>query len=70
MGFEAASNRPRGSRASGWRCRGISRPPRSSSSPACWAQAAEGLLIRNVGMNPTRTGLLDILRAMGGDIEV
>jgi len=32
--------------------------------------AGEGLLIRNVGMNPTRTGLLDILRAMGGIIEV
>jgi 3-phosphoshikimate 1-carboxyvinyltransferase len=30
----------------------------------------EGLLIRNVGLNPTRTGLLDILRSMGGDIEV
>jgi 3-phosphoshikimate 1-carboxyvinyltransferase len=29
-----------------------------------------GLLIRNVGMNPTRTGLLDILRSMGGDIEI
>jgi 3-phosphoshikimate 1-carboxyvinyltransferase len=32
--------------------------------------AAPGLLIRNVGLNPTRTGLLDILRSMGGDIEV
>ena len=32
--------------------------------------AREGLLIRNVGMNPTRTGLLDILRAMGANIEV
>ncbi|MEI4883925.1 3-phosphoshikimate 1-carboxyvinyltransferase, partial [Klebsiella pneumoniae] len=32
--------------------------------------AKEGLLIRNVGMNPTRTGLLEILRAMGGNIEV
>ncbi len=32
--------------------------------------AGEGLLIRNVGMNPTRTGLLDILRGMGADIEV
>ena len=32
--------------------------------------AAEGLLIQNVGMNPTRTGLLDILRSMGGDIEI
>jgi 3-phosphoshikimate 1-carboxyvinyltransferase len=30
----------------------------------------EGLLIKNVGMNPTRTGLLQILRAMGGKIEV
>lgn len=30
----------------------------------------EGLLIRNVGLNPTRTGLLDILRSMGADIEV
>jgi 3-phosphoshikimate 1-carboxyvinyltransferase len=32
--------------------------------------APEGLLLRNVGQNPTRTGLLDILRAMGGRIEV
>jgi 3-phosphoshikimate 1-carboxyvinyltransferase len=30
----------------------------------------EGLLIQNVGMNPTRTGLLDILRSMGGDIRI
>ena len=28
------------------------------------------LLIRNVGVNPTRTGAIDILRAMGGDIEL
>jgi 3-phosphoshikimate 1-carboxyvinyltransferase len=32
--------------------------------------AADGLLIENVGVNPTRTGLLDILRRMGGDIEI
>ncbi len=32
--------------------------------------AGDGLLIRNVGMNPTRTGLLDILRTMGASIEV
>jgi 3-phosphoshikimate 1-carboxyvinyltransferase len=32
--------------------------------------AREGLLIRNVGLNPTRTGLLDILRSMGAEIEV
>jgi 3-phosphoshikimate 1-carboxyvinyltransferase len=28
------------------------------------------LLIRNVGINPTRTGAIDILRAMGGDIQL
>ena len=32
--------------------------------------AGEGLLIQNVGLNPTRTGLLDILRSMGAQIEV
>jgi len=30
----------------------------------------EGLLLTNVGLNPTRTGLLDILRSMGGHIEI
>lgn len=28
------------------------------------------LLIRNVGINPTRTGVIDILRSMGGHIEL
>ena len=28
------------------------------------------LIIRNVGVNPTRTGAVDILRAMGGDIQL
>jgi 3-phosphoshikimate 1-carboxyvinyltransferase len=32
--------------------------------------APGGLTIRNVGMNPTRTGLLDILRSMGGSISI
>lgn len=32
--------------------------------------AREGLLLRGVGVNPTRTGLLEILRAMGADIRV
>jgi 3-phosphoshikimate 1-carboxyvinyltransferase len=32
--------------------------------------ASAGLLIRNVGLNPTRTGLLDILRSMGGRIDI
>ncbi len=36
------------------------------------ASIAEGsdLLLRHVGMNPTRTGVIDILRLMGADIEV
>ncbi len=32
--------------------------------------APGGLLIQNVGLNPTRTGLLTILRRMGANIEV
>ena len=28
------------------------------------------LLIKNVGVNPSRTGVIDILRAMGGDIQL
>jgi 3-phosphoshikimate 1-carboxyvinyltransferase len=32
--------------------------------------AGDGLLLQNVGLNPTRTGLLDILRSMGGDIQI
>jgi 3-phosphoshikimate 1-carboxyvinyltransferase len=31
---------------------------------------ADGLVLENVGLNPTRTGLLDILRTMGGRIEI
>jgi 3-phosphoshikimate 1-carboxyvinyltransferase len=32
--------------------------------------ARDGLVVRNVGMNPTRTGLLTILREMGANIRV
>jgi len=32
--------------------------------------AHEGLTLRNVGVNPTRTGILDILRLMGADIRM
>jgi 3-phosphoshikimate 1-carboxyvinyltransferase len=35
----------------------------------CFA-ADEPLILRNVGVNPTRTGLLSILRSMGADIRV
>jgi 3-phosphoshikimate 1-carboxyvinyltransferase len=32
--------------------------------------ARDGLVVENVGINPTRTGLLTILREMGADIEL
>jgi 3-phosphoshikimate 1-carboxyvinyltransferase len=32
--------------------------------------ADNGLLVRNVGVNPTRTGLIELLRQMGADIRV
>jgi 3-phosphoshikimate 1-carboxyvinyltransferase len=32
--------------------------------------AEHGLLLRNIGVNPTRTGLLEMLRLMGADIRV
>jgi 3-phosphoshikimate 1-carboxyvinyltransferase len=32
--------------------------------------AQEGVVLRGVGVNPTRTGLLDLLREMGADIRV
>ena len=32
--------------------------------------ADKGLTLRGVGMNPTRTGLLDLLRKMGADIRI
>ena len=27
-------------------------------------------MIKNVGINPTRTGFLDVLRSMGGNISI
>ncbi len=36
---------------------------------ACLAGAGE-LLIDNVGVNPTRTGVIDILKLMGADVEI
>ncbi|MEI8376938.1 MAG: 3-phosphoshikimate 1-carboxyvinyltransferase [bacterium] len=28
------------------------------------------IIIKNIGLNPTRTGVLDVFKAMGGDIEI
>ncbi len=49
--------------------------PGDFSSAAFWlvaAAAEEGrrVLLRGVGLNPRRTGLLDVLKRMGADIEV
>ena len=51
------------------------RVPGDFSAAAFWLVAATlhpdaELHLRGVGMNPTRTGLLDVLRAMGADIEI
>jgi len=51
------------------------RVPADFSSAACFLVAGclgarDGLLIENVGINPTRTGLLAILREMGAAIEL
>lgn len=48
--------------------------PGDISSAAYWLVAASilpgsELLLKNVGINPTRTGILDVLRAMGADIQ-
>lgn len=49
--------------------------PGDISSAAFWLVAASivpdsELLITNVGVNPTRTGILDVLAQMGADIEI
>ena len=36
---------------------------------ACISKSAD-IVVRNVGVNPTRTGVIDILRAMGASIEL
>lgn len=48
--------------------------PGDISSAAFWLVAASivpdsELLLENVGINPTRTGILEVLQAMGADIE-
>lgn len=51
------------------------RIPGDISAAAFWLVAAlthadAEITLRDVGMNPTRTGIIDVLRQMGGDIEV
>jgi 3-phosphoshikimate 1-carboxyvinyltransferase len=49
--------------------------PGDISSAAFWMVAAAALpgsevVIEDVGLNPTRTGIIDVLRRMGADIEI
>jgi 3-phosphoshikimate 1-carboxyvinyltransferase len=49
--------------------------PGDISSAAFWMVAAASLpgsdiVIRSVGVNPTRTGIIDVLRRMGADVQV
>ena len=51
------------------------RVPGDISTAAAWIVAATvhpdaELLLRGVGVNETRSGIIDVLRAMGGDIEL
>ncbi len=46
-----------------------SRRPPSRSSPRCWC-AGSHMRVEAVGLNPTRIGLLGVLRRMGAAIEV
>ncbi len=54
---------------------GVIEIPADISSAAFFMVAAcivpgSDLLIKSVGVNPTRTGIIDVLRAMGGNIKV
>ncbi len=46
--------------------------PSSAAFPAVWAAATPGsqVLIRNVCMNPTRTGFMNVLKRMGAPVSV
>jgi 3-phosphoshikimate 1-carboxyvinyltransferase len=49
--------------------------PGDSSSAAYWLALAcihpdAEITVENVGMNPGRTGFIEVLRAMGGDVEI
>jgi len=76
FGVEVASNAGRVSLEGGQRLTGCQvAVPGDFSSAAFFIVAGclaahQGLTIRDVGVNPTRTGLLQMLRLMGADIEL
>ena len=76
FGVEVHRNGPTASIIGGQRLRATAVPvPADFSSAAfflvagCLA-AERGLLLRNVGVNPTRTGLVQMLQLMGADIRI
>ena len=44
--------------------------PGDISSAAYWLVPGSSLLLKNVGVNPTRTGILDVLKAMGASVTL
>jgi 3-phosphoshikimate 1-carboxyvinyltransferase len=77
FGVEVLRNGPTIALEGGQSLRGTHIPvPADFSSAAfflvagCLAAPEPGLLLRNVGVNPTRTGLLQLLLQMGADIRV
>ncbi|HDM32784.1 MAG TPA: 3-phosphoshikimate 1-carboxyvinyltransferase, partial [Deltaproteobacteria bacterium] len=46
--------------------------PSSSAFPAVWAAVTDGseLIIRDICINPTRIGFIDVLKRMGADIKI
>jgi 3-phosphoshikimate 1-carboxyvinyltransferase len=76
FGVEVMSSEGRAAVRGGQRLVGTSIPvPADISSAAFFLLAAaivpgSDLLLRDVGINPTRTGVIDILRAMGASIEI
>jgi len=57
------------------RARGLLHIPSDISSAAFFMVAASivpgsDLVIKNIGVNPTRTGIIDILTRMGADIKL
>jgi prephenate dehydrogenase/3-phosphoshikimate 1-carboxyvinyltransferase len=76
FGVEVLRDGPTASIVGGQRLRATAVPvPADFSSAAFFLVAGclaadRGLLLRNVGVNPTRTGLLEMLQLMGADIRI
>ncbi len=76
FGVEVLTEGPRVRLAGGQRLQGMNiEVPGDISSAAFFLVAgclagADGFVVENVGVNPTRTGILDILKLMGADLRL